>query len=156
MYLALDSCQTLGGTDTEEHIDFKAYQDDGVDTSLRALDNLFGAVPWWKSRAWLHWFLRFGASYTRAVLTACDGFHTTPVQAELRARTGDECAAYLPMLTLLQPSIWLVERTRSWLAGAPPSRVLSRAPQNTSVLDTNTFLVHCLTSCCCQIGNANC
>eukprot|EP01043_Picozoa_sp_COSAG02_P007603 COSAG02_NODE_230_length_28060_cov_5.226816_18_plen_744_part_00 len=149
LYLALDSCQTLGATDTEEHLDLTADQDhpadkaDGVEISLQALDSLFTAIPWWKSRAWLHWFLRFGASYTRAVLIACNALHTTPVQAELRARAADECAAYLPMSTLLHPSIWLVERTRSWLSGAPPSRVLSRAPQNTSVLDTNSHCSSC-------------
>ena len=133
LYLALDSCQTLGGTDTEEQLDFTTDHSDGVDSSPNALDHLFSTIPWWKSQAWLHWFLRFSASYTRAVLTACDALHTTHVEAALRARTADECAAYLPLLALLRPSMWLVERTRSWLAGAPPSRALSRAPQNTSV-----------------------
>ena len=133
LYLALDSCQTLRGTDTEDELDPTTDHSDGVDSSQNVLDHLFSTIPWWKSQAWVHWFLRFSASYTRAVLTACDALHTTHMEAALRARTVDECAAYLPLLSLLRPSMWLVERTRSWLAGAPPSRGLSRAPQNTSV-----------------------
>lgn len=138
LYLALDSCRVIGlaSTDAQEDLTVECGTG-GVDTSLTALDNLFGAIPWWKSRAWLHWFLRFSASYTRAVLSACDALHTRSVRTALRARTADECAAYLPLSTLLQPSLWLVDRTRVWLADTPRCRVLSRAPQSTSVCDAN-------------------
>jgi hypothetical protein len=30
---------------------------------------IFSAIAWWKSAAWLHWFLRFSAAYSRVVLT---------------------------------------------------------------------------------------
>jgi hypothetical protein len=133
LYLALESCCVLGGADTEELDDAMDLTGDDAEVSATALDGLFSSISWWKSRAWLHWFLRFGAAYTRAVLATCDALHTTPSEhAAVRARIAGECAAYLPRLALLQPSMWLVDRTRAWLAAAPPSRVLARAPQGAS------------------------
>ena len=127
MYLALERCSVVSGVDGSESDD--ADDDTGRQSGL---DSLLDRIPWWKSGAWLHWFLRFGAAYTRAVLSACDALHTSARDGRSEAVGDGECAGYLPQAALLRPSTWLIDRARLWLASAEPSRVLSCAPQASS------------------------